>query len=88
MTIISTTVGRNPLEEMEYPSRSTKESEMQYLDAISKTAEWSVCFQGKPFNMTVIQAYAPTTNAEEVKIEQFYDYILELIPKKKMSFSS
>ena len=61
---------------------------MQYLDAISKTAEWSVCFQGKPFNMTVIQAYAPTTNAEEVKIEQFYDYILELIPKKKMSFSS
>ena len=38
--------------------------------------------------MTVIQAYAPTTNAEEVKIEQFYDYILELIPKKKMSFSS
>ena len=35
MTIISTTVGRNPLEEME----STKESEMQYLDAISKTTE-------------------------------------------------
>ena len=61
---------------------------MHSLDAISKTAEWSVCFQGKPFNMTVIQAYAPTTNAEEVKIEQFYDYILELIPKKKMSFSS
>ena len=32
--------------------------------------------------MTVIQAYAPTTNAEEVKIEQFYDDLLELIPKK------
>ena len=47
----------------------------------------SVHFQGKPFNMTVIQAYAPTTNAEEVKIEQFCDYILELIPKK-ISFSS
>ena len=39
MTIISTTVGKNPLEEMEQPSWSTKESEMQYLDAISKTTE-------------------------------------------------
>ena len=39
MTIISTTVGRNPSEEMEWPSWSTKESEMQYLDAISKTTE-------------------------------------------------
>ena len=38
MTIISTTVGRNPSEEMEWPW-STKESEMQYLDAISKTTE-------------------------------------------------
>ena len=39
MTIISTTAGRNPSEEMEWPSWSTKESEMQYLDAISKTSE-------------------------------------------------
>ena len=39
MTIISTTVGRNPTDEMEWPSWSTKESEMQYLDAISKTTE-------------------------------------------------
>ena len=39
MTIISTTVGRNPSEEMECPSWSTKESEMQYFDAISKTTE-------------------------------------------------
>ena len=39
MTIISTTVGRNPLEEMELPSWSTKEFKMQYLDAISKTTE-------------------------------------------------
>ena len=39
MTIISTTVGRNPVEEMEYPSWSTKMSEMQYLDAISKMTE-------------------------------------------------
>ena len=39
MTIISTTAGRNPSEEMEWPSWSTKESEMQYWDAISKTTE-------------------------------------------------
>ena len=39
MTSISTTAGRNPSEEMEWPSWSTKESEMQYLDAISKTTE-------------------------------------------------
>ena len=39
MTITSTTAGRNPSEEMEWPSWSTKESEMQYLDAISKTTE-------------------------------------------------
>ena len=39
MTIISTTVDRNSSEEMECPSWSTKESEMQYLDAISKTTE-------------------------------------------------
>ena len=39
MTIISTTVGKNPLEEIQLPSESTKESEMQYLDAMSKTTE-------------------------------------------------
>ena len=39
MTIVSTTAGRNPSEEMEWPSSSTKESKMQYLDAISKTTE-------------------------------------------------
>ena len=51
----------------------------------------SVRFQGKPFNITVIQVYAPTSNAEEVEVEQFYEdlqYLLELTPKKKkMSFS-
>ena len=45
----------------------------------------SVSFQGKPFNYTVIQVYAPTNNAEEDKVEWFYEDlqdILELIPKK------
>ena len=46
----------------------------------------SVHFQGKPFNTTVIQAYAPTSNAEEAEVVQFYDdlqELLELTPKKK-----
>ena len=45
----------------------------------------SVHFQGKPFNIMVIQVYAPTTNAEEAKVEWFYEDLqdlLELIPKK------
>ena len=45
----------------------------------------SVHFQGKPFNITVIQVYAPTSNAEEAEVEWFYEDlqdILELIPKK------
>ena len=49
----------------------------------------SVHFQGKPFNITVIQAYAPTTNAEEAEIERFYEdlhYILELTPEKGVLF--
>ena len=51
----------------------------------------SVHFQGKPFNITVIQVYAPTTNAEEAEVEQFYEDLqdlLELTPKKKMPFTS
>ena len=51
--------------------------------------EWSVCFQGKLFNTTVIQVYAPTTNDEEAEVEQFYEDIqdlLELTPKKDVLF--
>ena len=50
----------------------------------------SVRFQGKPFNNIVIQVYAPTTNAKEAEVEQFYEdlqHLLELTPKN-MSFSS
>ena len=45
----------------------------------------SVRFQGKPFHITVIQVYAPTSNAEEAEVEQFYEDLqdlLELTPKK------
>ena len=46
----------------------------------------SLRFQGKPFNITVIQAYAPTTDAKEAEVNQFYEDLedlLELIPKQK-----
>ena len=49
----------------------------------------SVHFQGKPFNITVIQAYAPTSNAEEAEVEQFCEDLqdlLELTPKKDVLF--
>ena len=45
----------------------------------------SVHFQGKPFNITVIQVYAPTSNAEEAEVEWFYEHLqdlVELTPKK------
>ena len=46
----------------------------------------SVRFQGKPFNITVIQVYAPTSNAEEAEVEQFYEDLQELTPKKDVLF--
>ena len=49
----------------------------------------SVRFQGKPFNITVIQVYVPTTNAEEAEVDWFYEdlqELLELIPKNDVSF--
>ena len=49
----------------------------------------SVRFQGKPFNITLIQVYAPTSNTEEAEAEQFYEDLqdlLELTPKKDIFF--
>ena len=49
----------------------------------------SVCFQGKPFNITVIQAYAPTSNAEEAEVKWFYEDLQdlsELTPKQDVLF--
>ena len=49
----------------------------------------SLHFQGKPFNITVIQVYAPTSNTEEAKVEHFYEdlqVLLELTPKKDVLF--
>ena len=49
----------------------------------------SVCFKGKPFTITIIQVYAPTTNAEGAEVERFYEDLqdlLELTPKKDVLF--
>ena len=49
----------------------------------------SVCFKGKPFNITVIQVHAPTTNAKEAEVEQFYENLQDLLgltPKKDVLF--
>ena len=49
----------------------------------------SVCLQGKPFNITVLQVYAPTSNVEEAEVEWFYEdlqNLLELTPKKDVLF--
>ena len=63
---------------------------MQYLDATwKKTRIISVRFQGKPFNITVIQVYAPASTAEEAEVERFYEdlqNLLELTPKKDVLF--
>ena len=62
---------------------------MQYLDAISKKRQNDLCFQGKPFGITVIQDYAPTSNAEEAEAERFYEDLqdlLELTPPQYCPF--
>ena len=49
----------------------------------------SVCLQDKPFNITIIQVYGPTSNAEEAEVERFYEdlqYLLELTPQKDVLF--
>ena len=55
----------------------------------SQKRQNDLCFQGKPFNITVIQVYAPTTNSKEAEVERFYEDLqdlLELTPPKKRPF--
>ena len=56
------------------------------MDAVSNARMIYVRFQGKPFTITVIQVYSPTSNAEEVEVERFYEDLLELTPKKEVLF--
>ena len=89
MAIISTTVGRNPSEEMESIMVNKRIQNAVLGCNLKNDRMISVRFQGKPFNITVIQVYAPTSNAEEAEVERFYEDLtdlLELTPKK-MSFS-
>ena len=79
MTIISTTVGKNPLEEMEQPSLSTRVQNAVLGCSLKNDRMISLRFQGKPFNITVMQAYAPTSNAEEAEVEWFYDDLQDLL---------
>ena len=62
---------------------------MQFLDAISKTTEWSLFISKANHSISRIQAYAPTSNAEEAEVERFYENLqdlLELMPKKDVLF--
>ena len=85
MTIISTTVGKNPLEEVE----STKESEMQYLGVISKTTEWSLFVSKQTIQCHSNPSLCPTNNGEEAEVERFCEDLqdlLELTPPEDVLF--
>ena len=87
-TIIS--AGRNPLEEIGVAIMVNKRVQNAVLGCNLKNDRMiSVHFHSKPFNIRVIQVYAPTSNAEEAEIEQFYEDLqdlLELTPKKDVLF--
>ena len=89
MTIISTTVGMNPLEEIEYPSQTTRVQNAVLRYNLKNDRMISVHFQDTPLSFRVIQVYAPTTNAEESEVQQFYEDLqdlLEVTPKKRCPF--
>ena len=88
MTIISTTVGRNPLEEVEQPSWSTRVQNAVFGCNLKNDRMIAVCLQGKPFTITVIQVYASTSNTEQTEIEWFYEDLQDLLEltSEKMSF--
>ena len=90
MTIISTTAGKNPLEKNGVAIIVNKRVRNAVVGCNLKNDRMiSVHFQGKPFNITVIQVYALTSNAEEAKVEWFFEDLqdlLELTPKKDVLF--
>ena len=85
-------MGENPLEEKKYVTLIVNRRVQNAVlgGNLKNDRMMPVCFQGKPFNITVIQVYAPTTNAEEGEVEWFHEDIqdlLELTPNQ-MSFLS
>ena len=91
-TIISTTVGKNP--NKKWVSLTVNKGVWNAVLGwnLKNDRVISVYFQGKTFNITVIQVYTPTTNTEENDVEWFYDDLQDLLElhqkKKKMAFSS
>ena len=87
-TSISTTVGKNPIEKNGVALKVSERFQNAVLGCSLKNDRMiSVHFQGKPFNITVIQAYAPTSNVEEADVEWFYEDLqdlLELTPPKNV----
>ena len=89
MTIVSTTVGKNPLEDGEATIVNKRVRNAVLGCNLKNDRIISVHFQGKPFTIMVIQAYAPTSNAEEAEVEWFYEDLqdlLELTSKKDVLF--
>ena len=93
MIIVSTSVGKNPLKEVKKRKVAIivhKRIQNAVLGCNLKNDRMiSVPFQGKPFNISVIQVYAPTSNDEEAEVEWFYEDrqdLLELTPKKDVLF--
>ena len=74
MTIISAAVGRNPLEEMSSIMVNKRVRNAVLGCNLKNDRMISVRYRGKPFNITVIQAYAPTSNAEETEVEHFDEF--------------
>ena len=88
MTIISTTAGRYPSEEIAIMVNRRVRNAVLGCN-LKNDKMISVHLQGNPFNIMVIQVYAPTSNAEEAALEQFYEDLqdlLELTPKKDVLF--
>ena len=73
MTIISTTVGENPLEEMEQHSYSTRVQNAVLGCNLKNDGMIFVHFQGRPLKIRVTQVCAPAINGEEAEVEQFYE---------------
>ena len=90
MTILSTTVVKDPSDEMGVAIMVNKRVQNAELGHNLKNDRMiSVCFLGKLFSITVIQVYAPTTSAKEAEVEWFYDDLqdlLELTPPKYVLF--
>ena len=89
MTIISTTVGKNPQKKCSSHHINKRVQNAILGCKLINDRIISVRFQGKPFSITVIQVSAPTRNAEEAEVERFYEDLqdlLELTPPKDVLF--